>query len=337
MDTIWHETESGCRTEAQPEWEFDDFLSEIDREEQVEELCPDDDYADRTERSNLKDIETDLSVLFRKEDYLKVYFREMGQVPLLTREEEQSLAKRIERGDDYAREELIRANLRLVVQMAKRYTGRGLSLEDLIQEGNLGLMKAVRKYNYRLGNKFSTYATYWIWQAISRAISDSGRTIRIPVHMGDRIRKIWKAAFLFEQEHGRTASPEEIGEMIRLSGKQVEEILGYSQITESLDTPIGEDEDADRMDFIADEGVSDPFDAAASEILKEQLREVVHELPPREETVIRLRYGLDDEIPKTLEQVGARLGVTRERVRQIEAKALRRLRHPKYSSRLRGF
>ncbi len=276
--------------------------------------------------------EVDLS-----KDLIHLYLGEIGEIPLLTKDEEQELGQRMECGDETAKAELIRANLRLVVRNAKRYTGQGLSFGDLIQEGNLGLLKAVDKFDYRLGNKFSTYATHWIRQAITRAIADTGRTIRVPVHMAEIIKKVNRTSADFEKEYGRSPSPEEIGERLNLTPGKVVEILSYSRRPESLNTPIGDEDETELGDLIADERSPDPCDYVVDQSLRELIDSILKELTPREETILRSRYGLDGGDPKTLEQVGVQFGVTRERIRQIEAKALRRLRHPKYSARLKGY
>lgn len=273
----------------------------------------------------------------KKNDPIRDYLREIGRVPLLTKEEELSLGARKEAGDEAAKEKMINANLRLVVSIAKRYTGQGLSFEDLLQEGNIGLIKAVEKYKYQLGHKFSTYGTWWIRQAITRAIADQGKTVRLPVHVGEKVKYIKKRAALLTQELGRTPTTEEISREIGISETDVEYYLSLAQREESLDKPIGDDEESVLGDFIADEEAPDPFDQVVNSLLKELTEEVLLALSPREAQVLRLRYGLEDGKQRTLEQVGKIMGVTRERIRQIEAKALRRLKHPKNSKKLAGF
>ncbi|MDE6435710.1 MAG: RNA polymerase sigma factor RpoD [Lachnospiraceae bacterium] len=299
------------------------------------------------------------------EDPVRMYLKEIGKVPLLSADEEIALAKKMETGDlaktqleedadsldaeqkeelqelvnqgDYAKKKLAEANLRLVVSIAKRYVGRGMLFLDLIQEGNLGLIKAVEKFDYRKGYKFSTYATWWIRQAITRAIADQARTIRIPVHMVETINKLIRVSRQLLQELGREPSPEEIAEQMEISVDRVREILKISQEPVSLETPIGEEEDSHLGDFIQDENVPVPADAAAFTLLKEQLVEVLSTLTEREQKVLRLRFGLDDGRARTLEEVGKEFNVTRERIRQIEAKALRKLRHPSRSRKLRDY
>ncbi len=271
------------------------------------------------------------------EDPVRMYLKEIGKVPLLTAEEEIELAKRMEQGDEEAKKRLAEANLRLVVSIAKRYVGRGMLFLDLIQEGNLGLIKAVEKFDYRKGYKFSTYATWWIRQAITRAIADQARTIRIPVHMVETINKLIRVSRQLLQELGREPTPEEIAEEMDMSVDRVREILKISQEPVSLETPIGEEEDSHLGDFIQDDNVPVPADAAAFTLLKEQLVEVLGTLTEREQKVLRLRFGLDDGRARTLEEVGREFSVTRERIRQIEAKALRKLRHPSRSRKLKEF
>ena len=271
------------------------------------------------------------------EDPVRMYLKEIGKVPLLTAEEEISLAKRMENGDESAKKRLAEANLRLVVSIAKRYVGRGMLFLDLIQEGNLGLIKAVEKFDYRKGYKFSTYATWWIRQAITRAIADQARTIRIPVHMVETINKLIRVSRQLLQELGREPQPEEIAEEMNMSVDRVREILKISQEPVSLETPIGEEEDSHLGDFIQDDNVPVPADAAAFTLLKEQLVEVLGTLTEREQKVLRLGFGLDDGRARTLEEVGKEFNVTRERIRQIEAKALRKLRHPSRSRKLKDY
>ena len=271
------------------------------------------------------------------EDPVRMYLKEIGKVALLNAEEEIELAKRMELGDDAAKKRLAEANLRLVVSIAKRYVGRGMLFLDLIQEGNLGLIKAVEKFDYRKGYKFSTYATWWIRQAITRAIADQARTIRIPVHMVETINKLIRVSRQLLQELGREPSPEEIAKEMNMSVDRVREILKISQEPVSLETPIGEEEDSHLGDFIQDDNVPVPADAAAFTLLREQLTEVLSTLTEREQKVLRLRFGLDDGRARTLEEVGKEFNVTRERIRQIEAKALRKLRHPSRSRKLKDY
>ncbi len=271
------------------------------------------------------------------EDPVRMYLKEIGKVNLLTAEEEIELAKRMEVGDEDAKKRLAEANLRLVVSIAKRYVGRGMLFLDLIQEGNLGLIKAVEKFDYRKGYKFSTYATWWIRQAITRAIADQARTIRIPVHMVETINKLIRVSRQLLQELGREPTPEEIAEEMDMPVDRVREILKISQEPVSLETPIGEEEDSHLGDFIQDDNVPVPADAAAFTLLKEQLVEVLGTLTDREQKVLRLRFGLDDGRARTLEEVGKEFNVTRERIRQIEAKALRKLRHPSRSRKLKDY
>ena len=271
------------------------------------------------------------------EDPVRMYLKEIGKVPLLSAGEEIELAKRMELGDQEAKKRLAEANLRLVVSIAKRYVGRGMLFLDLIQEGNLGLIKAVEKFDYRKGYKFSTYATWWIRQAITRAIADQARTIRIPVHMVETINKLIRVSRQLLQELGREPSPEEIAEEMNMPVERVREILKISQEPVSLETPIGEEEDSHLGDFIQDDNVPVPADAAAFTLLKEQLEEVLGTLTEREQKVLQLRFGLNDGRARTLEEVGKEFNVTRERIRQIEAKALRKLRHPSRSRKLKDY
>ena len=271
------------------------------------------------------------------EDPVRMYLKEIGKVPLLSAEEEIELAKKLELGDQEAKKRLAEANLRLVVSITKRYVGRGMLFLDLIQEGNLGLIKAVEKFDYRKGFKFSTYATWWIRQAITRAIADQARTIRIPVHMVETINKLIRVSRQLLQELGREPSPEEIAEEMNMPVDRVREIMKISQEPVSLETPIGEEEDSHLGDFIQDDNVPVPADAAAFTLLKEQLVEVLGTLTEREQKVLRLRFGLDDGRARTLEEVGKEFNVTRERIRQIEAKALRKLRHPSRSRKLKDY
>ena len=271
------------------------------------------------------------------EDPVRMYLKEIGKVSLLSADEEIELAKRMEKGDEAAKKRLAEANLRLVVSIAKRYVGRGMLFLDLIQEGNLGLIKAVEKFDYRKGYKFSTYATWWIRQAITRAIADQARTIRIPVHMVETINKLIRVSRQLLQELGREPTPEEIAEEMDMPVDRVREILKISQEPVSLETPIGEEEDSHLGDFIQDDNVPVPADAAAFTLLKEQLVEVLSTLTDREQKVLRLRFGLDDGRARTLEEVGKEFNVTREHIRQIEAKALRKLRHPSRSRKLKDY
>jgi RNA polymerase primary sigma factor len=270
-------------------------------------------------------------------DPVRMYLREIGKIPLLTPEEEVELAKRIEAGDLEAKKKLMAANLRLVVSIAKKYIGRGMLFLDLIQEGNLGLSRAVEKFDYRKGFKFSTYATWWIRQAITRAIADQARTIRIPVHMVETINKLIRVSRQLVQKLGREPTAEEIAKEMGIDAERVAEIQRIAQEPVSLETPIGEEEDSQLGDFLEDKELLSPDDAAANQLLREELESMIDELAPREREVLRLRFGLEDGHPYTLEEVGRRFGVTRERIRQIEAKALRKLRHPSRSKKLRDF
>ena len=299
----------------------DDMLLEVEEEEEIE-----------VEKVDLS-VPDGVSI----EDPVRMYLKEIGKVPLLSAEEEIELAKRMELGDQEAKKRLAEANLRLVVSIAKRYVGRGMLFLDLIQEGNLGLIKAVEKFDYRKGYKFSTYATWWIRQAITRAIADQARTIRIPVHMVETINKLIRVSRQLLQELGREPTPEEIAKEMNMPEERVREILKISQEPVSLETPIGEEEDSHLGDFIQDDNVPVPADAAAFTLLKEQLVEVLDTLTDREQKVLRLRFGLDDGRARTLEEVGKEFNVTRERIRQIEAKALRKLRHPSRSRKLKDF
>ena len=271
------------------------------------------------------------------EDHVRLYLKEIGKVPLLTGEEEVELAKKMAEGSEYAKQKLVEANLRLVVSIAKRYVGRGMFFLDLIQEGNLGLMKAVEKFDYTKGYKFSTYATWWIRQAITRAIADQARTIRIPVHMVETINKVLRVSRQLLQELGHEASAEEIAKEMNLSADKVRDILKIAQEPVSLETPIGEEEDSHLGDFIPDDDAPAPAEAASYTLLREQLEEVLHTLTPREEHVLKLRFGFEDGRTRTLEEVGKVFNITRERIRQIEAKALRKLRHPSRAKKLRDY
>lgn len=303
----------------------DDFVIDDDLESALDFPADDDlDFA----------ITTDSIAI---DDPVKIYLKEIGRVPLLTPEEEIELAQRMSQGDPYAKKRLSEANLRLVVSIAKRYVGRGMQFLDLIQEGNLGLIKAVDKFDYTKGYKFSTYATWWIRQAITRAIADQARTIRIPVHMVETITKVKKVSSTLLHKNGREATPEEIAAELHLPLDRVREIIRISQDPVSLETPIGEEEDSHLGDFIPDEDAPAPAEAASLTLLKEQLDEVLNTLTEREGKVLRLRFGLADGRQRTLEEVGKEFNVTRERIRQIEAKALRKLRHPSRSKKLKDF
>lgn len=294
---------------------------------------------------NLNDVELDESDIdisnlpdgISIDDPVRMYLKEIGKVPLLSADQEIELAKRMEKGDQEAKKKLAEANLRLVVSIAKRYVGRGMLFLDLIQEGNLGLIKAVEKFDYTKGYKFSTYATWWIRQAITRAIADQARTIRIPVHMVETINKLMRVSRQLLQELGRDPQPEEIAKRMEMPVSKVREIMKISQEPVSLETPIGEEEDSHLGDFIPDEDIPVPAEAAAFTLLKEQLIEVLDTLTEREQKVLRLRFGLDDGRARTLEEVGKEFSVTRERIRQIEAKALRKLRHPSRSKKLKDY
>ena len=291
--------------------------------------------ANHTAEEAKKDVSTPSGVKIN--DPVRMYLNEIGRVDLLTADEEIDLALKIEQGDEEAKKKLAEANLRLVVSIAKRYVGRGMSFLDLIQEGNMGLMKAVEKFDYRKGFKFSTYATWWIRQAITRAIADQARTIRIPVHMVETINKLIRIQRQMLQDLGREPIPEEIGAEMDMPTQKVRDILKIAQEPVSLETPIGEEDDSHLGDFIEDQDATSPADHAAYELLKEQLNDVLDTLTDREENVLRLRFGLDDGRTRTLEEVGKVFGVTRERIRQIEAKALRKLRHPSRSKQLKDF
>ncbi|KJS50263.1 MAG: RNA polymerase sigma factor RpoD [Peptococcaceae bacterium BRH_c23] len=299
----------------------------------------DDDIVEDPEDEVEEEAEVDLSVPegVGIDDPVRMYLKEIGRVPLLSADEEIELAKRMEEGDEEAKRRLAEANLRLVVSIAKRYVGRGMLFLDLIQEGNLGLIKAVEKFDYIKGFKFSTYATWWIRQAITRAIADQARTIRIPVHMVETINKLIRVSRQLLQELGREPAPEEIAKVMDIPVERVREIMKIAQEPVSLETPIGEEEDSHLGDFIPDDDAPAPAEAASFILLKEQLEEVLETLTPREEKVLRLRFGLDDGRTRTLEEVGQEFGVTRERIRQIEAKALRKLRHPSRSKKLKDY
>ena len=309
-----------------------DIMQLPEEEEIDDEFIPDDD-----DEVDVENIDLSVPEGVSIEDPVRMYLKEIGKVPLLSADEEIELAKRMETGDEDAKKRLAEANLRLVVSIAKRYVGRGMLFLDLIQEGNLGLIKAVEKFDYRKGYKFSTYATWWIRQAITRAIADQARTIRIPVHMVETINKLIRVSRQLLQELGREPLPEEIAEEMNMPVERVREILKISQEPVSLETPIGEEEDSHLGDFIQDDNVPVPADAAAFTLLKEQLVEVLGTLTDREQKVLRLRFGLDDGRARTLEEVGKEFNVTRERIRQIEAKALRKLRHPSRSRKLKDY
>ena len=302
-----------------------------------DDLEPDEPFLNGEEDIDMETLDLSVPDGISIEDPVRMYLKEIGKVPLLSAEEEIELAKKMEVGDQDAKKRLAEANLRLVVSIAKRYVGRGMLFLDLIQEGNLGLIKAVEKFDYRKGYKFSTYATWWIRQAITRAIADQARTIRIPVHMVETINKLIRVNRQLLQELGREPSPEEIAEQMDMPVDRVREIMKISQEPVSLETPIGEEEDSHLGDFIQDDNVPVPADAAAFTLLREQLVEVLGTLTEREQKVLRLRFGLDDGRARTLEEVGAVFNVTRERIRQIEAKALRKLRHPSRSRKLKDY
>ena len=295
------------------------------------------DFDEEIEEITDEDLDLSIPEGISIDDPVRMYLKEIGKVPLLTADEEIELAKRMEQGDVAAKRRLAEANLRLVVSIAKRYVGRGMLFLDLIQEGNLGLIKAVEKFDYRKGYKFSTYATWWIRQAITRAIADQARTIRIPVHMVETINKLIRVSRQLLQELGREPTPEEIAKEMNMPVEKVREVMKISQEPVSLETPIGEEEDSHLGDFIPDDEAPAPAESAAFTLLKEQLMEVLDTLTPREEKVLRLRFGLDDGRARTLEEVGKEFNVTRERIRQIEAKALRKLRHPSRSKKLKDY
>ncbi|MCI8348119.1 MAG: RNA polymerase sigma factor RpoD [Firmicutes bacterium] len=318
-----------------------EIVSETEPEDFDVILSEENDAADDPDLVVDESGEIDLEAIIPKgiavDDPVRMYLKEIGKVPLLTADEEIELAKRMEQGDEEAKKRLCEANLRLVVSIAKRYVGRGMLFLDLIQEGNLGLIKAVDKFDYRKGFKFSTYATWWIRQAITRSIADQARTIRIPVHMVETINKLIRVSRQLLQTYGREPSPEEIGVEMGISVEKVREIQKIAQEPVSLETPIGEEEDSHLGDFIPDEDVPAPAEAAAFSMLKEQLVEVLDTLTEREQKVLKLRFGLEDGRARTLEEVGREFDVTRERIRQIEAKALRKLRHPSRSKKLKDY
>lgn len=323
---------------------IDDFLEankvDILRIGQDDEIDPDlfiEEELEEEEEIDLEHLDLSIPEGVNLDDPVRMYLKEIGKVPLLSTEEEIELAKRMELGDENARKRLAEANLRLVVSIAKRYVGRGMQFLDLIQEGNLGLIKAVEKFDYTKGYKFSTYATWWIRQAITRSIADQARTIRIPVHMVETINRLIRVSRQLLQELGREPQPEEIAAKMDLPVERVREIMKISQEPVSLETPIGEEEDSHLGDFIQDDHVAVPADAATFTLLHEQLMEVLDTLTEREQKVLKLRFGLEDGRPRTLEEVGREFNVTRERIRQIEAKALRKLRHPSRSKKLKDY
>ena len=327
--------------------DLDDDNLDLDMDEDFDEMDLEDEEIDEEEEGKKTGVvikasgEIEVSDAGSKsiptDDPVRMYFKEIGKVPLLTAEEEKELAIRIEQGDEEAKKKLCESNLRLVVSIARRYLNRGLSFLDLIQEGNLGLIKAVEKFDYTKGYKFSTYATWWIRKAITRSIADQARTIRIPVHMVETINKLIRISRQLLQEYGREPTSEEIAKEMGITVEKVREIKKISQDPVSLETPIGEEEDSHLGDFIPDEDIPSPVDAAAYSMLQKQLREVLDTLSDREKKVLILRFGLDDGRPRTLEEVGKEFNVTRERIRQIEAKALRKLRHPSRSKKLKDY
>ena len=335
MDEIY-EALIGKGIEIVMENEPDDLdLMEID-DEDVDDPEVDAVIAENPEAKEI-DLEATISKNIAVDDPVRMYLKEIGKVPLLTAQEEIDLAKRMEAGDEYAKQKLCEANLRLVVSIAKKYVGRGMLFLDLIQEGNLGLIKAVDKFDWTKGYKFSTYATWWIRQAITRSIADQARTIRIPVHMVETINKLIRVSRQLLQEEGREPTPDEIAEEMGISVEKVREILKIAQEPVSLETPIGEEEDSHLGDFIPDDDAPAPAEAAAFSMLKEQLVGVLGTLTEREQKVLKLRFGLEDGRARTLEEVGKKFDVTRERIRQIEAKALRKLRHPTRSKKLKDY
>lgn len=334
MDEIY-DTLMSSDIEINGETEPEDFALIIDDDEDVDSESEDDGIV--VDENGEIDIDASLPKGIAVDDPVRMYLKEIGKVPLLSAEEEIELAKRMENGDEEAKKRLCEANLRLVVSIAKRYVGRGMLFLDLIQEGNLGLIKAVDKFDYRKGYKFSTYATWWIRQAITRSIADQARTIRIPVHMVETINKLIRVSRQLLQTYGREPSPEEIAKEMGISVDKVREIQKIAQEPVSLETPIGEEEDSHLGDFIPDEDVPAPAEAAAFSMLKEQLVEVLDTLTERERKVLKLRFGLEDGRSRTLEEVGKEFDVTRERIRQIEAKALRKLRHPSRSKKLKDY
>ena len=314
-----------------------DVLKMSNDDDMDQDLFTEDEDPDPEDEIDMEHIDLSVPEGVSVDDPVRMYLKEIGKVPLLSPDEEIELAKKIELGDEAAKKKLAEANLRLVVSIAKRYVGRGMQLLDLIQEGNLGLIKAVEKFDYRKGYKFSTYATWWIRQAITRAIADQARTIRIPVHMVETINRLVRTQRQLVQKLGREATPEELAKELDMPVDRVREIMKISQDPVSLETPIGEEEDSHLGDFIQDDNVEVPADAATYTLLHEQLMEVLSTLTEREQKVLRLRFGLDDGRPRTLEEVGRQFNVTRERIRQIEAKALRKLRHPSRSKVLKDY
>ena len=328
-----------------------DVLDGVDEYDKIYSDDVDPDSVDITEDPDVEDIEAEVEQLGSAEDMekmlsqeglsiddpVRMYLKEIGKVPLLDAETELELARKMSEGDEKAKQQLVEANLRLVVSIAKRYVGKGMFFLDLIQEGNLGLMKAVDKFDYEKGYKFSTYATWWIRQSITRSIADQARTIRIPVHMVETIHKVSRVSRQLLQELGHDASAEEIAERMNMTPDKVREILKIAQDPVSLETPIGEEEDSHLGDFIQDDDSPAPEEAVSYTVLREQIVEVLHTLTPREEEVLKLRFGLKDGKTRTLEEVGEVFGITRERIRQIEAKALRKLRHPSRSKRLKDY
>ena len=314
-----------------------DILKMSNDDDMDPDLFSEDEDADPEDEIDVEHIDLSVPEGIGVDDPVRMYLKEIGKVPLLSPDEEIELAKKIELGDEEAKKKLAESNLRLVVSIAKRYAGRGMQLLDLIQEGNLGLIKAVEKFDYRKGYKFSTYATWWIRQAITRAIADQARTIRIPVHMVETINRLVRTQRQLVQKLGREATPEELAKELDMPVDRVREIMKISQDPVSLETPIGEEEDSHLGDFIQDNNVEVPADAATYTLLHEQLMDVLSTLTEREQKVLRLRFGLDDGRPRTLEEVGRQFNVTRERIRQIEAKALRKLRHPSRSKILKDY
>lgn len=317
--------------------EIENFTEDFSMIMSIEDDAEDEDDGVVLDKDGSIDVDATVPKGISVDDPVRMYLKEIGKVPLLTADEEIELAKRMEEGDEYAKMKLCEANLRLVVSIAKRYVGRGMLFLDLIQEGNLGLIKAVDKFDYRKGYKFSTYATWWIRQAITRSIADQARTIRIPVHMVETINKLIRVSRQLLQTYGREPSPEEIAKEMGITVDKVREIQKIAQEPVSLETPIGEEEDSHLGDFIPDDDVPAPAEAAAFSMLKEQLVEVLDTLTDREQKVLKLRFGLDDGRSRTLEEVGKEFDVTRERIRQIEAKALRKLRHPSRSKKLKDY
>lgn len=317
--------------------EIENFTEDFSVLMNIEDDTDDEDEGVVLDKDGSIDVDATVPKGISVDDPVRMYLKEIGKVPLLTADEEIELAKRMEAGDEYAKMKLCEANLRLVVSIAKRYVGRGMLFLDLIQEGNLGLIKAVDKFDYRKGYKFSTYATWWIRQAITRSIADQARTIRIPVHMVETINKLIRVSRQLLQTYGREPSPEEIAKEMGITVDKVREIQKIAQEPVSLETPIGEEEDSHLGDFIPDDDVPAPAEAAAFSMLKEQLVEVLDTLTDREQKVLKLRFGLDDGRSRTLEEVGREFDVTRERIRQIEAKALRKLRHPSRSKKLKDY